>query len=57
MQRTNNNKKMNSNYIKKLKKAERNLNKILEEIKPFIKERKIKYCSTNGKWEAITNES
>jgi len=36
---------------KKIKEAERDYRKLLEEIKPFVKKRNIKQYSTIGKWE------
>ncbi len=43
--------KYNSIEEDKIKKGEKDYRKILEEIKPFIKESDIKYHSTTGEWE------
>ena len=41
---------------KKIEEAKKNYQKMWEEIKPFIKERKIKQYSTTGEWETSSSE-
>jgi len=40
-----------------IEEAEKNYRKMWEEIKPFIKERKIKQYSTTGEWKISSYES
>ena len=40
---------------KKIEEAQRNYQKMWEEIKPFIKERKITQYSTTGEWKALSS--
>lgn len=42
---------------KKLEEAEENYQKIMEEIKPFIKKDKLKRNSTTGKWKFYSSET
>ena len=42
--------KLSPEEKKKIEEARRNYQKLWEEIKPFIKKRKIKYYSTTGEW-------
>lgn len=41
----------------KIKKAEASYKKMLQEIKPFIRERKIFQHSTAGKWKVLSHET
>ena len=41
---------------KKIRNAEKNYHKLLEEIKPFIKKRERKEYSTTGKWKVFDYE-
>lgn len=41
---------------KKIRNAEKDYQKILREIKPFIKVRELKQHSTTGKWKALSSE-
>ncbi len=41
---------------KKIRDAEKDCQKILKEIKPFIKVRKLRQHSTAGKWKASSSE-
>ena len=40
----------------KIKEAEMDYRKMWEEIKPFIKKREIKRCSTAGQWKASSSD-
>lgn len=41
---------------KKIEEAKKDYQRMLEEIKPFIKERKIKQYSTTGEWKISSYE-
>ena len=41
----------------KIKKAEASYKKMIEEIKPFIKQRKISQYSTAGQWKVLNHET
>ncbi len=49
--------KLSSQKKKKIEEAKKNYQKMWEEIKPFIKERKIKQYSTTGEWKISSYES
>lgn len=49
--------KLSSQEKKNIEEAEKNYRKMWEEIKPFIKERKIKQYSTTGEWKISSYES
>ena len=49
--------KLSSMEKKKIEEAEKSYQKMWEEIKPFIKERKIKQYSTTGEWKFTSYES
>ena len=40
----------------KIKKAEASYRKLMEEVKPFIRKRKISQYSTAGKWKVTSSE-
>lgn len=46
-----------SQMKEKIEEAENDYQKMWEEIKPFIKERKIKQYSTTGEWRISSYES
>jgi len=48
--------KLSSQEKKKIEEAKKNYHKMWEEIKPFIKERKIKQYSTAGEWRISSSE-
>lgn len=49
--------KLSSQEKKKIEEAEKNYQKMWEEIKPFIKKRTIKRYSTTGEWKISSYES
>lgn len=49
--------KLSSQEKKKIEEAKKNYQKMWEEMKPFIKERKIKQYSTTGEWRISSYES
>ena len=48
--------KLSSQEKKRIEEAEKSYRKMWEEIKPFIKERKIKQYSTTGEWKISSYE-
>ena len=56
MKNTNKINKISRKKKGEIEKAKKNYRRILEEIKPFIKKKKIKEYSTAGKWKVFSYE-
>jgi len=55
--RTTKNAKMSYRGRAKIKKAEASYREMIEEIKPFIRQRKISQYSTAGQWKVLSHET
>jgi len=43
-------------HKRRIRRAERDYRRMWEQIKPFVRERKIKECSTTGEWRISSHE-
>ncbi len=48
--------KVTPKRVAEIKKAQKDFNRIIEEVKPFIKKRQKPYESTAGQWKVVSYE-